>query len=31
MSRTQTVETSKTQAVPAPFPNTKGLDDFKLA
>ena len=24
MSLTQTVETSKTQAIPAPFPNVKG-------
>jgi anti-sigma factor ChrR (cupin superfamily) len=30
MSFTQTVETSKTQAIPAPFPNTKGTATLKV-
>jgi len=30
MSLTQTVETSKTPAVPAPFPNTKGRATIKV-
>src|SRR5262249_14673572 len=30
MSLTQTVETSKTQAIPAPFPNTKGTVTLKV-
>jgi anti-sigma factor ChrR (cupin superfamily) len=30
MSLTQTVETSKTQAIPAPFPNTKGTVTVKV-
>ena len=30
MSLTQTVETSKTQATPAPFPNTKGTVTLKV-
>jgi quercetin dioxygenase-like cupin family protein len=30
MSVTQTVETSKTQAIPAPFPNTKGTVTVKV-
>jgi anti-sigma factor ChrR (cupin superfamily) len=30
MSLTQTVDTSKAQAVPAPFPNTKGTATLKV-
>jgi mannose-6-phosphate isomerase-like protein (cupin superfamily) len=30
MSLTQTLETSKTQAIPAPFPNTKGTVTLKV-
>jgi anti-sigma factor ChrR (cupin superfamily) len=30
MSFTQTVETSKTEAIPAPFPNTKGTATIKV-
>jgi len=30
MSFTQTVETSKTEAIPAPFPNTKGTATLKV-
>ena len=30
MSVTQTVETSKTEAIPAPFPNTKGTATVKV-
>src|SRR5215475_14140008 len=30
MSFTQTVQTSKTQAIPAPFPNTKGTAPLKV-
>ena len=30
MSFTQTVETSKTEAIPAPFPNTKGTATVKV-
>jgi anti-sigma factor ChrR (cupin superfamily) len=30
MSLTQTVDTSKTQAIPAPFPNTKGTATLKV-
>jgi anti-sigma factor ChrR (cupin superfamily) len=30
MSLTQTVESSKTQAIPAPFPNTKGTVTVKV-
>jgi hypothetical protein len=30
MSLTQTVEASKTQAIPAPFPNTKGTVTLKI-
>jgi anti-sigma factor ChrR (cupin superfamily) len=30
MSFTQTIETSKIQAVPAPFPNTKGTATIKV-
>jgi len=30
MSFTNTVETSKTQAIPAPFPNTKGTATLKV-
>ena len=30
MSLTQTVETSKTQAIPAPFPNIKGTVTLKV-
>jgi anti-sigma factor ChrR (cupin superfamily) len=30
MSFTQTVQTSKTEAIPAPFPNTKGTATLKI-